>query len=113
MTKDPLDRLRHILESIEKIESYVAGCSGPESLLGDDRTLDAVVRRLEIIGEAVKALPESLRSPDFTQWKEIAGMRDILVHKYFGIDHRILWDTVKEDLPPLKSAVEGILGPDR
>ena len=111
MTKDPLDRLRHILESIEKINSYVAEYASAESLAGDDRSLDAVVRRLEIIGEAVKALPDDLKSPDFAQWKEIAGMRDVLIHKYFGVNHRILWDTVQQDLPRLKAAIERSLKP--
>ncbi len=81
VTKDPFDRLRHILESIEKIDSYVAGHVSADSLAGDDRSMDAVVRRLEIIGEAVTALPDDLKSPDFAHWKEIAGMRDMLIHK--------------------------------
>jgi uncharacterized protein with HEPN domain len=78
--------------------------------LGCDYIQDAVIRRLEIIGEAVKNLP-----PDFKErytnipWQQIAGMRDVLIHEYFGVDLNLTWQTVREDIPSLKSKLEEIL----
>ena len=98
-----------ILEAIHRIESYTA------SLTIDDfseRQLyqDAVVRNLEIIGEAVKRLPDELieKYPDI-EWKKIAGLRDILIHAYFGIDIEIVWDVIQNKLPELKDQISRIL----
>jgi len=94
-----------ILESIARIEEYTAGCS--EGDFEDDSQLkDAVNRRLEIIGEAVKNIPPA-RLAEFPQtpWKKIAGTRDVLVHGYFGVTAERVWEVVQKDLPALKQEV--------
>ena len=75
----------------------------------DQKTVDAVVRNLEIVGEAVKKVPESIRlqNPD-VDWKKIGGLRDILIHEYFGIDHDIIWDIIQNKLPALMKRVQEI-----
>jgi uncharacterized protein with HEPN domain len=80
------------------------------AFLEDEKTFDAVVRNLEIIGEAVKKLPEALRAqhPNL-EWKKMAGLRDILIHEYFGLDAEIVWDIVKSKIPPLDREVRAML----
>lgn len=83
---------------------------GKDELGKDRRTRDAVVRNLEIIGEAVKKLPpQTKRDHPEVEWKKIAGLRDILVHDYFGIDMDIVWDVVQNKLPVLTEQVRRIL----
>ncbi|MFC1727380.1 DUF86 domain-containing protein [Patescibacteria group bacterium] len=110
MKKDPKIFLKHVLESIEEIEGFIEGFS-EEEFSRDIKTQDAVVRRIEIIGEAVKNLPVSFRNkhPD-VEWREIAGMRDKLIHHYFGIEMSIVWATSKKDLLKLKKQISKILG---
>ena len=81
-----------------------------ERLTGDRKTLFAVAKALENIGEAVKQVPAAVRHkyPD-VPWKDMAGMRGVLVHDYFGVDAAIVWKTVQEDLPPLKRSIASIL----
>lgn len=109
MEKDPKIFLGHILESIEFIEEYTAGVSKAE-FSETRQKVDAVVRRIEIIGEATKNLPASFRaSAIHIPWKQMTGMRDNLIHEYFGIDYDEVWKTVKEDLPALKKEIEILL----
>ena len=98
-----------IMESIQKIELYTHETSY-EAFLKDDKTKDAVLRNLEVIGEAVRNLPESVKEkyPD-PEWKEAAGMRDRLIHEYFGVSYSIVWETVKNDLPSFKRKIEQVL----
>ncbi|ODS38704.1 MAG: hypothetical protein A7316_07395 [Candidatus Altiarchaeales archaeon WOR_SM1_86-2] len=101
--------IKDILESIEKIEGYIEDVSFDE-FVGDGLRQDAVLRNLEIIGEAVKRIPDDVRSknPDI-EWKKIAGLRDILIHAYFGVDMEIVWDVVKNKNPTLKIKILDML----
>lgn len=109
MSRDPRVYLEDILEATKKIQEYTKGFSLPK-FSRDQKTLDAVVRNLEVIGEAVKKVPPSVRfrHPEI-DWKRIAGLRDILVHEYFGIDVEIIWDIVKHKVPTLKVQISRIL----
>lgn len=94
-----------ILQAIERIESFISGMDY-DAFVEDDKTLSAVVRKLEIIGEAVKQLPISFTEQHTTiPWKQIAGMRDKLIHFYFGVDPLLVWQTVQNRLPELKAAI--------
>jgi len=111
MSKDRDYRLflEDILMSIQKIEKYTANLTF-ETFSENDLVIDAVIRNLEIIGEAVKKLPKEIRKRySDIPWKEIAGFRDVLIHDYFGVDIVVIWKTIVEDLPFLKKHVELIL----
>jgi uncharacterized protein with HEPN domain len=107
--RDDRERLLDIQEAIERIERYAA--RGREAFERDELIQTWVLYHLQIIGEAARAL-----SPEFTgqhtevPWPRIVGMRNILVHNYFGIDAAIVWSVVERDLPPLKRQVASILG---
>jgi len=109
MNKDVRFFLEHILDSISLIERYTEGVSRKD-FLESVELQDKVIRRLEIIGEAVKNLPQDFKEKyPHIPWKEIAGMRDVLVHKYFGIDLDLTWEVVERDLPQLKRQLLDIL----
>jgi len=108
--KDDAVFLKHILDSINQIEEYIEGL-GFEDFVTSKLVQDGVVRQLEIIGEATKHLSPELREKyPKTPWEDIAGMRDKLIHHYFGVDLEVVWDTVEKDLPALKKHVKKILG---
>jgi uncharacterized protein with HEPN domain len=101
--------LSDIKEAILRIDDYI-GAMDYEKFLQDIKTQDAVVRNLEIIGEAVKNLSKDLkRKYKDIEWKDIAGMRDKIIHFYFGVKWDIVWSVVKDKLPALKEKVEEIL----
>lgn len=106
--KDDRVYLRHILDAIGKIESYVA--VGRDAFMAASYWQDAVIRQLEIIGEATRRL-----SPDFRSrhtevpWRRMAGLRDILIHDYMGVRLPAVWEVTQTDLPVLKSEVQRIL----
>jgi uncharacterized protein with HEPN domain len=101
MSRDETMYLQDIDESCEKILRFTAGLSQSD-LMRDEKTYDAVVRNLEIIGEAAKHISADLRKqlPDIL-WRKAAGLRDMLAHAYFGIDNDILWDVVQNKVPPV------------
>jgi uncharacterized protein with HEPN domain len=109
MSRDEIMYLQDIAESCEKILRFTAGLSQSD-LIGDERTYDAVVRNLEIIGEAAKHVSEDLRRQlPGIEWRKAAGLRDMLAHAYFGIDNDILWDVVQNKLPQLAAAIDVFL----
>ena len=107
--RDDTVYLQHILEGIERIERYTEGLT-EHDFLEDELRQDGVIRQLSIIGEAVKQLSDETRQ-DYPSvpWQDIAGMRDKLIHDYFGVDLEAVWDTVKRDVRPLKNVVQNIL----
>ncbi len=102
-------RIRDILDSVEAVCEYTAGMSY-ETFSDDRKTMDAVIRNITIIGEAARNVPTDItdRYSDIP-WEDMRGMRNIVVHVYFGIQKRILWDTVQDDLPPLVGLLQKLL----
>ncbi len=109
MTRDYRIYLQDILDSISRIENYVEDMTY-EDFMDDQKTVDAVARNIEIIGEATKNVPEDIREtyPDLP-WREMAGMRDKMIHGYFEILHGILWETIKHDLSLIKPGIREML----
>lgn len=103
MIRDPIDFIKDIIYLIDDIGVFVKGFDF-DMFCEDRKTVYAVIRAVEIIGEAVKNIPDTIKKdhPDIP-WKQIAGMRDKLIHGYFGVDTIILWKAATEELPQLKS----------
>ena len=101
--------LTHILESIELIEIYVKDMD-KQAFLSDIEAQDASMRRLEIIGEACKNIPADFRkSHPVIPWKKIAGLRDVLIHEYFGADLGLVWSVIHNRIPELRSEIQKIV----
>ena len=109
MIRDYRDYLQDIRDAITETEEFTSGMSF-ETFTRDRKTINAVVRSLEVLGEAAKRIPDNLRaqSPD-VPWKLMAGMRDKLIHEYFGVDLSMVWMVIKDELPPLLPAIERLL----
>lgn len=106
--RDYRDYLQDIVQAIEDIETFVAGMSYAD-FVNDKKTVNAVVRSIEVIGEATKKLPVSLKKKyALIPWKKMAGMRDKLIHEYFGIDLEILWAVAERDISLIKPAIKKI-----
>ena len=106
--KDDLVYIEHILQSIDRIESYLAG-KDHQSFSNDFMLQDAVVRQLEIIGEATKRISKDLRNVNpQVPWSDMAGMRDILIHDYIDVDIDIVWKTASESIIKLKFLLQNL-----
>jgi uncharacterized protein with HEPN domain len=110
MSRSPKEYLQHILKESSFIIENSQGMN-KSSFLADERSKRAFVRSLEIIGEASKKLPDDFRqSNQQVSWRKMAGMRDKLIHEYFGVDYDVVWDVVINEIPRLYSNVANIIG---
>lgn len=109
MPRNSLLYIDDMLTAAEKIMGYTQGMTC-DRFHTDTKTFDAVIRNLEIIGEAAKKIPSKFREDHKKiEWKKIAGLRDILIHEYFGIDSEIVWDIVQNKIPELVNILKQIL----
>lgn len=109
MTKQPEVFLKHMLMAIEKIEEYIKGL-GPDSFKNDEKTIDAVIRQFEVLGEAAGRVPEELTKGSPITWDKITGMRHRLIHDYMGVDVSIVWETATKGISPLKKWLKKKIG---
>ncbi|RJR15278.1 MAG: DUF86 domain-containing protein [Nitrospiraceae bacterium] len=101
--------INDILEYMDRAENYVMSFSF-EAFCKEEKTCDAVIRCIEVIGEAVKNIPETIRNQyPLIPWREIAGMRDKIIHAYFAVDFETVWLVVKEEIPRLKPHIKQVL----
>ena len=101
--------IKDIIEYMERAENHIKNFQ-LDQFLKDDKTCDAVIRCIEVIGEATKNIPEEIRiSNPSISWRDLAGMRDKIIHSYFTVDFETVWLVVKEDIPRLKPMVKKVL----
>jgi uncharacterized protein with HEPN domain len=102
-------RINHIIDAILEIESYIAG-AGYDKFIKNSMMRNAVIRQLEIIGEAAVYITQEYKEkhPDI-EWRTVIGLRNILIHKYFGIDNELIWQIVKKDIPEFKEKIKTLL----
>lgn len=101
--------IKDMINAMSAIEEFVGELTF-EDFIKDDKTLSAVIRKFEIVGEATKNIPDNIRQRyPYIPWKLMAGMRDRLIHAYFGIDYKLVWYTVKTEIPKLKPKLQKIL----
>jgi uncharacterized protein with HEPN domain len=107
-SREWLFRLEDILDALERIDEYIQGLD-LQTFEADQRTIDAVVRNLEIIGEAARHIPGFIvQAYPTVPWRHIRDMRNLLIHEYFGVDLKIIWRTISYDLPFLRSQLKQI-----
>jgi uncharacterized protein with HEPN domain len=107
--RDYRDYLQDIFDAVNDIENFVGNMTY-EEFIKDRKTLNAVVRSIEIIGEASENIPETMKAKHKElPWKQMAGLRDKLIHAYFGVDVETLWKAVKENIPPLRRSIQQML----
>ena len=110
MKKDNSIFLKHILEAINNIEDYVKNISSSEDFVNNKIIRDAVLRNFQVIGEAANNLDEEfIASNPEVEWEKVIGMRNFIIHEYFGVDLKIVWDTIKEDIPSFKENIKKLL----
>jgi uncharacterized protein with HEPN domain len=106
--KDERVYLLHVIDSIDAIQRYTV--DGRDAFFADPKTQDAVIRNIEVIGQAVKGISDQTRSLEpAVPWRQIAGMRDKLIHEYFGVDLALVWDVVERELPVLCPQLKGLV----
>jgi uncharacterized protein with HEPN domain len=106
--RDPHLLVEDISTAIEKIDRYIGGI-GRDAFMTDDKTIDSVVRNLEIIGEAARQMPDTFKEAHKEiPWNQIMGLRNRIVHDYFGLDLEIIWFIITSDLPDLKEKIQKI-----
>ena len=104
-----IDFVKDIFDMITKIESFTKNYTY-NKFIEDDKTVFAVIRCFEVMGEAVKNIPEEMREKfSYLPWKRISGMRNKLIHEYFGVDYETLWETIKARIPEIKPLVQQML----
>lgn len=113
MSKSNIEFLHHAIDEIEFLENKSSSMT-EEQFMHDETMMRAFARSLEIIGEAIKQVPETIRSKYFEiDWKSFAGLRDKLIHHYFGVDYVVVWDVVKNELHDLKTHLQHIIDSER
>ena len=109
MSRDFEIYLEDIFGAINRIQAYVQGITRTE-FETDQMRFDAIIRNLEVIGEAVKQVPESLRNQyPSVEWRKIAGLRDILIHRYFDVNIELVWEIVQSNIPVLRANIEQMI----
>ncbi|MCC6221666.1 MAG: DUF86 domain-containing protein [Deltaproteobacteria bacterium] len=107
--RDLRDYLEDIIDAMLKSQEFISGMSY-DQFVSDDKTIFAVLRSLEVIGEAAKNIPKDFREEHLeVPWKEMAGMRDVLIHAYFGVDKQTVWLTVTDKIPKLLPEIKALL----
>jgi uncharacterized protein with HEPN domain len=109
MSKDPQILLKHILESIAQVQSYLANMD-EEDYMANVEKQDAAERRLQVIGQSIVSLPQEFKDAhQEIEWAKIAGLRNRLVHEYLEIDHELIWNIIAQSLPEFQKAIENLL----
>jgi len=107
--RDYRDYVQDIIDAINDLETFTKDMKVGD-FVKDRKTVNAVIRSIEIIGEAAKKIPESIRRKNISiPWKKMTGMRDKLIHEYFGVDLETLWEVTNNDIPPLKPLIQNVL----
>jgi uncharacterized protein with HEPN domain len=110
MSKDPIEYLKHILDECAFILSVVDEDTSKEDFLSNEMLKRAIIRSLEIIGEATKKIPADFKAVQSTiKWKNMAGMRDRLIHNYMGVNYNIVWDVIKNKIPELHQQISEVI----
>ncbi len=110
MSKEPIEYLKHIRDESLFILSVIDNNISKDDFLRDETLKRAVIRSLEIIGEATKKIPADFKvKRDSIKWKNMAGMRDRLIHDYMGVNYSIVWDVVKNKIPELHEQIIGVI----
>ena len=110
MSKEYLEYLKHILSECEYITSVIKTVTDKTELIENETLKRAIIRSIEIIGEASKKIPADIKLKwDYISWKNMAGMRDRLIHDYIGINYSIVWDVVKNVIPELKKQISEVI----